>query len=296
VSDTGGSQTLRINIDAGSKYGIGFWKCYSCLKKGHWNVLADELGIDNITAEPNPQLGNILTPLHNEREVEGFDVRKLATLPPNFSWDRGNDIVISNAALSIVEAKLWFRRNVPVHKLDDKGKPIKLPNKKFEIDFFVDELRLWMPVIEDDIAVAHVAALTGERNWWSKKYLNAKGDWPKKHIWPLNQVLRKMRERRFIVICEGPADALRLIDNGIPAVANLGVSSWTSAKADVIAAHFNRVVLCFDGDDAGRRAQEFVRDTFKGLIPVKCINLPKKKDPASLTQQELDKLIEMIKR
>jgi 5S rRNA maturation endonuclease (ribonuclease M5) len=297
VSDNGGfSQTLRINTSPHSKYGIGFFKCYSCSKKGHWNVLAEHLGIDSITAEPNPELSNILVPLHQEREVKGFDARKLSALPNTFSWKRSDEITISQVALSIVESKLWYRNYVPVPKLGPNGKPVTLPNGRFEIDYFTEELRLWMPVVDDNVVVAHVAALIGERHWWSKKYLNAKGDWPKKFIWPLDQILRKMRDRSVLAICEGPADALRLIDNGIPAIANLGVAAWTKSKADVIAAHYNRVALCFDADDAGAKAQAEVLETFKGLIPASAIKLPPKQDPASLPQPMLNKLISIIRR
>jgi 5S rRNA maturation endonuclease (ribonuclease M5) len=297
TSDGGVSQTLRINLDSTHSLGIGFFKCYSCGKKGHFNDLAEQMGVDPIIGEANPELRNVMIPLRKESfEYRGAPSSSLLDLPVGFFWDRPKDNVkITIRALNIVKAKLWHMR-MPVWKVDDKRKLIFDKDGNKILDFFHPEIRIWMPVYDRDQVVAHVAALIGKRHWWSKKYLNSKGSWPKKYLWPLEQVMRSMHERRFIVIVEGPADALRLIDNGIPAIANLGVGAWTADKAQIIAAHYDRVVVCMDADSAGLAAQLEIVKTFEDLLPVQQIPLKPGKDPASVSQATIDKLKQIITR
>jgi 5S rRNA maturation endonuclease (ribonuclease M5) len=310
-SDDGVSQTLRINLDSAHRLGIGFFKCYSCQTHGHFNDLAEKLGVDMIMGEANPEIRNILIPLRQQAfDYQGAPRFGMEDLPADFSWDRGKGIIISSRAFNIVQAQLWHTRTA-VWKSKEKvvkyvdqttseelskvvNQILKGPDNKPIFERWQDEDRIWMPVIDRDAVVAHVAALIGKRHWFSKKYLNAKGEWPKRYIWPLDQIMLAMRERRYVVIVEGPADALRLIDNGIPAIANLGVSAWTSAKAEIISAHYQRVFVCMDPDSAGAGAQKQVIESFAGSIPAHAIRLPKKVDPASFTPQQLEKFKRLI--
>lgn len=304
------SQTLRINLNSSHSLGIGFFKCYSCGAKGHFNKLAEKLGADLVLGEVNPEIRNILRPVRvNAYDYFGAPKHNMVDLPANFAWDRGKGIVISGKAFNIVGARLWHTRaavwqseEVTTVVVDEHGnktkkvshKIIKGADGKPILDHWHPEERIWMPVLDRNEPVAHVAALLGERFWFSKKYLNSKGEWPKRYLWPLEQVMRAMHERRFIVVVEGPADALRLIDNGIPAIANLGVSAWTAAKAEILSAHYNRVFVCMDPDSAGAAAQKAVAESFRGMIPTRCLRLPPKTDPASFTEQQMQSFKRLI--
>lgn len=302
-----GSQTLRVNLDPTHYLGIGFFKCYSCGKKGHFNLLAEKLGVDPIIGEPNPEIRNILRPIRSASlDYMGAPQHNIEDLPSNFVWDRGKGITISSKAFNIVGARLWHTRAaVWKHKVKvttnpdgtekvshvilkgDDGKPI--------LDYWHPEERIWMPVLDRNEPVAHVAALLGKRHWFSKKYLNSKGDWPKRYMWPLEQVMKSMHERRYVVIVEGPADALRLIDAGIPAIANLGVSAWTNEKAEILSAHYNRVFVCMDPDSAGAPAQRAAVESFQGMIPARGFRLQPKTDPAAFTPNQLENFKRLIK-
>lgn len=298
----GSTQTLRVNLDPSKSLGIGFMKCYSCGTKGHLNKLLEHLGADLIRGEDNPELRRVMIPTNMSSSDYGFVPDwKRRPLPKDYQWLR-HDGVIPRSALEIVGAELWPRQQM-VPKVNwvvnakgvKKPKPIKDADGKLVVDFYADELRIWMPVLDRGDPVAYVAALDGKREWYSRKYLNASGDWPKRFMFPLEQVMQRIPNRSFIVIVEGPADALKLISAGIPAIANLGVSAWTREKAEVLACHYDKVYICLDSDEAGQLAQAFIKETFKGLIPVSSIKIGSK-DPASLSDQQLAKLSNILKR
>ena len=286
------SQTLRINLDPTSKYGIGFVHCHSCKKNGHFNVLAEHLGVDLVHGEANPEFRNMLrTPKVDSYEYRGIPAELRFPMPTDYSWYREkDDVTISRNTLEIVGAELWRRRQaVPKRDgqlkivVDERGRPV--------VDCYVPELRIWMPVLEMGIPVAHVAALDGRREWYSRKYLNSKGDWPKKYVWPFEQVRRAFPGQDTLVIVEGPADALRLIDHGVAAVANLGVSAWTAEKAELVACHYARVLVCLDSDSAGQGSKESIKQSFDGYLPAYTVGLKGGKDVAAMPQRQLDQLI-----
>jgi 5S rRNA maturation endonuclease (ribonuclease M5) len=290
---SGTSQTLRINLDASKSLGIGFFKCHSCGKSGHFNKIMEHLGMDLVHGEANPELRNVLThvKMREDFDNEVPDFRR-QIMPRDYKWVRHDGVVIPRYALDLVGAELWHRQQ-SVPKLGPNGKPLKDDKGRFVIDYWADEQRIWMPVFDRGMPVAYVAALDGKREWYSKKYLNARGDWTKQYIWPFEQVMKKIPNHDVITLVEGPADALRLISAGVPAIANLGVSSWTPQKAEIVSCYYSRVVLCLDSDEAGQRAQQVIRSTFNGLIPVSGIVL-KGKDPASLSEPTLTKLARHI--
>ena len=95
-----------------------------------------------------------------------------------------------------------------------------------------------------------------------KVYLNLKGEWRQDYgLLFFDQAVNCNRFFRypFIVVCEGVRDALRLVVNGIPAVALLGTQGWTKAKSNLLmlaSSHepVEEIYLCFDSDGPGREA------------------------------------------
>jgi DNA primase len=103
--------------------------------------------------------------------------------------------------------------------------------------------------------------------------------------------LARVRGQRAAVIVEGCFDAMKVTQAGFPVVAILGsdISSW---QADTLCAHFERMVLFFDGDEAGRRG------TDRALLElgrrgryVRAVMLPDGSQPDELSTEEIKRLL-----
>ena len=111
-------------------------------------------------------------------------------------------------------------------------------------------------------------------------------------LFPLPLVARSLGTGRYeaVVLVEGPRDALRLTQLGVPALAIIATTAWSERKCSAVAhlCRSNRVrpVVMMDGDEAGRKAQrrivsELMKHRFHGGQVAK-IRLPDGEDPASV--------------
>lgn len=296
-ANSGSSLTLRINLDPTNRLGIGFTKCYSCGTHVHFNKLAEHLGIESLKGDANPELRYKIQAQNVKTEVEyqyrGVSMYKRRPLPLDYVWKR-SDGIISRFALEVVQAELWDRQQmVPVFenvstKNGVSRKIVNGPDGKPLVDYYADELRIFLPVLDRGEIVAHVAALDGKREWYSKKYLNSAGSWPKKYIAFFEQVVRAFPRNETLVVVEGPADSLRLIDFEISAVPNLGGNAWSRSKAEMVSSKFSRVLLMTDSDETGTRIKKQIKSVFSDLIPVYTVKTPRGiKDPAAMSNSQI---------
>lgn len=101
-----------------------------------------------------------------------------------------------------------------------------------------------------------------------------------KLLFGLDKARRPMGKKKYALICEGQIDAIVLHEAGFDnTVAPLG-TALTEEQARMLKRYTDRIVLCYDGDNAGRSAADkaFVHLSAIG-IPVKRINLPQGDDP-----------------
>lgn len=117
------------------------------------------------------------------------------------------------------------------------------------------------------------------------KYINT-SDTPlfnkSKLLFGLDKARRAMGKEKFALVCEGQVDAIVLQESGFEnTVAPLG-TAFTEEHARMIKRYTDRVVLCYDGDNAGLNAADkaFKQLTAQGL-PVKLMHLPTGDDPDS---------------
>jgi len=103
------------------------------------------------------------------------------------------------------------------------------------------------------------------------------------------------KEADFIIVTEGAREVMKLTQEGFPSVAILG--SYLSQEHRVLLTSLcpKRIVLMFDGDDAGSatttRAAIALESNFSGDRIKKCF-LPRGRDPKTLDRDELLRLIE----
>lgn len=291
ISDTGFSQTLNINLiphtDNHSRHiPVGMYHCWSCGAKGIWNTLAHKLNMELLEETDNYELASNVR--HVEYDKEYVPPHPSLLLPlGDFEWHRPKDKkTITNATLRRIKARMFY--NV-----------VREQNDLFS------EQRLWLPCYEDGEIVGHIGASLDPENV-QPKYLNADGGWALTHffLWdPSLKLARKLKKskaikRRYVVIVEGPADALVLYQEGIPAVSVLGTNNWTEAKANLVAVNYDYVFVLGDGDDAGRKMG---REIKKMLVPllgdrVRKIRLDEGDDPAKLKKRQIRALKELIEK
>lgn len=276
--------TLRVNLAVGASVGIGVWKCYSCQRGGHWNKLAVALGIDPLVVDENPEWVDLPVP------TEAVDYAPPAGLQPwpaGAVWERankdGSKTVIPEKVFALLGAQYWCCRGTATADC-------RIAGRRYRDGDTVPEVRAWLPVErERGSVVAHVAALLSTRYPGAKKYLNSSGPWPRRyiamHIAALE--LAQILGVSTLVLVEGPADAMRLLALGIPAVPMLGVGNWTDAKAGLIASCWARVLVCLDADEAGRAGQARVLASLQACMAAEGVELPDGQDPASMPQADL---------
>lgn len=107
------------------------------------------------------------------------------------------------------------------------------------------------------------AQLTKPRSKKIPSYINSKGSWSlSAGLFGYDYARKLMKENgwKTLVLVEGPRDALRLLRFGIPAVCIMGTHSWSQKKLRFLEfSGAQRIVLMFDGDDAGKRATRLVK-------------------------------------
>jgi DNA primase len=110
---------------------------------------------------------------------------------------------------------------------------------------------------------------------------SCKGPWIKeKGLFPYDYIKPKARKCGYIVLVEGPRDALRLITDGIPALSVFGVQNFGVKKANFVSALGDvAVYIMSDNDAAGDVLFQKAKQSFKEIgIKVNRIKLPRKRD------------------
>ena len=107
-----------------------------------------------------------------------------------------------------------------------------------------------------------------------------------KLLFALNKARRPMGKEKFALLCEGQVDAIVLHESGFEnTIAPLG-TAFTEQHARMIKRYTDRVVLCYDGDNAGLAAAD---KTFKQLtaqgLPVRLMHLPDGDDPDTFVKK-----------
>lgn len=268
------SQTLWINFGQAAELPYGFFKCFSCGKKGRWNTLARQAGLDCITADPDPELRHIVKKLPQVSEYVPPPPHLRTAIESDFVWQHnGGDF--TGDFLSSIGASLMYR----TWFADDGYKTA--------------DMRVWLPVYDvfgaliGDIAAAPSVPEKGTPEAEGfRKYINARGGWASKHFYGTYEVVQSGVS--WVTIVEGPADRLRLLSHGVQSVATLGTGQWNLNKArKLVGMGFKGFLVAMDPDEAGRKAAAQVIADITGLLEnpeaVLNIELPPGIDPGKFT-------------
>lgn len=255
----------------------GFFKCWSCGAKGAFSKLAEKLGIE-AGSEATP-------PIDTEPYEEFFKA------PLEYEDYR----VIDTSSLKPLSAK-----NVANMGLKDgwRGVPIDFLRETVGAKI-VDQNFLYFPVLVNEKEVGYIRAQKEKPK--SKKvpsYLNKPGLWSRSQgLFLFDQAIEMAGDSKTLILTEGPRDPMRLMQEGLPAVAMLGTQSWSDTKRRLIErAGIENLILCMDGDEAGRIATKMLMDACDGYLNMHDFGLYEwegEYDPFNMPRSLLKKLREL---
>ncbi|MCA9695536.1 MAG: DNA primase [Nannocystaceae bacterium] len=113
------------------------------------------------------------------------------------------------------------------------------------------------------------------------------------HLFGLHAASQAIRERRRAILVEGNIDVVTMHQRGHEeTIAPLG-TALTAAQVDGLARFTKTVVLCFDGDGAGRKAaRAAVPLLLEAELDARMVALSPNEDPDSADPERLDNLLE----
>lgn len=213
--------SLKINAVGENGYPPGSWTCFGCAprKGGAWRILAKKLGIakggNTLEATPISDTSKFLGEDDNEDHEQ---LLNYPLVPESMTW-RG----ISGKLLNRLEARYIGEYNTP---------------------------RVYLPFVQNGEWLGGVQC---SYDGSEPKYIYEKNIPIRQLLFPFDYV--KRLKPRYVVLCEGPRDALNLLQYDIPALANLGgFTTWSEDKAEQVSfLNVKMVVLAFDPDKVGRR-------------------------------------------
>ncbi len=264
----------------------GVFHCWGCKKGGHWNQLAYKLNLERLP------FGNEVAVTN--QSLTGEVSRALTKMGVALSrhGDRGD---ISRPLVTkwqgdwrgMKESFLQRVGCIEVNNMVQNVKRIGLPVRTPEGDLLGYTCRAVDPA---DAEPKYWPLSPDSRNWRERELPAAKA------LFLIEHALDEGWET--IVLVEGPADALRLYEAGIPAVALLGVSNWTDIKASILVGlGFKRVFVMMDADRAGREGQARILSDLSSLVPATGLKLPKGvKDPDQLSDKQLQWVADRVRR
>ena len=274
---------------------IGTFFCFGCSKSGNWNVLAEKLGVEKV------DLSFLVS------EEKSTVKRRKRT---DFSELTTKEFLIGLGFISFTKwpspketqisfFKEWY--SIPGKLLWELEAYLVIEKKK-------NKHRMFLPVKVHNVIRGGIRVVY-KKDGIERTYLNTDGDWVKTHgLFPYDFVHKmiKNNKHKFLILVEGPRDALRLINLGLPAIAILGSQSFTENKALIVSSTSNidTVYIMPDSDAAGMRMIRLVNRYLKGTINVSAIRLPKEivdgeevhTDPHSISLRFLKKVVRTLNR
>ena len=234
-----------VVVSEGSRYPMGTFNCFGCPESGDWNKFAEKAGLRKIS-NLIPKTGSVDTNGLNKklREMEGGMLTNKNTDMEGMLKSLGDPSTIDWPIYSEWRGYPgWLIRNL---------NGLAAVNK-------YSEFKCILPVKVGKEIKGVIEALE-EKKEGKLSYVSSAGDWVKESgLFPFNFVkamLAKM-SYRYVILVEGPRDALRLIMAGIPALAVLGSQNINGKKLRLVE-RLDIELLCWlpDNDAAGKAMAE----------------------------------------
>lgn len=250
---------------------FGFVNCFGCGAHGGWNVLAEKAGLDPIKEWNNGEThpSSVVVNSAVEEDLLG-DTDSNGALPLRAILKK----------MSCPEAQPW-PETIPWRGFD--GKLISRVGGYIVSDEYNSSVAALFPVRIRRRYVGAVKAVYEKKFKKQLGYINMPGSWSEHSGLFLYNVARHMIRKgrlNFVVLVEGPRDALKLISLGIPVVAVLGAQSFSAKKAFLVEdLGVDYVYVMPDNDAGGSEMWKTVKNAMASSeATVRRLKLPREKD------------------
>lgn len=231
------------------KYPLGFYHCFSCGKNLPWNEFATAANLEQIKGFDSGQLN--VSENHVSNKIEDDLL--------------GQDTYTLKAILRISkcpEAQPWIET---LEWRGYKGSFIKKLGGLIVSDDYKDSIAVLFPIKINGKYRGSVKAVY-ERKGKELGYISMSGDWVKDFGlfgFEYAQAIIARKKLDFVVLVEGPRDAMRLLRAGIPAMAILGANNFGIKKAAILKRMGIQTVYCMpDNDDGGTAMWKKIKSIF----------------------------------
>ncbi len=266
------SPSCGIFLGEGLEIPLGMFHCFGCGEKGHWNRFAQQANLPQIKSWE--RFNSVAAYKDVEDEIENIDeltksIRAQYTHWPNTMQWRGYE-----------------------------GKLIKKVGGLLLNDVKSNNIMLLFPISVNGKLRGGIKAYI-EKPAFGLSYISTQGSWVKKYgLFPYEHVKSMMKTHDALALVEGPRDALRLVSNGIPALAVLGAQNFGKEKALIVSGLFpERVYAIPDNDEAGAIFGNNVKKYMSRYCDAYNISLgkgDKKVDPDNANQKIIDRIKRII--
>ena len=199
----------------GGRRNLGSFNCLGCGKHGDWNKFAEVAGLPTIKAWNNKEreVGQLITKDMDERLL-------------------GSDTLTIKRVLRVMrceEAQPWPEA-IPWRGF--KGELLNLIGGLIINDYYNDSVAVLFPIKIAGQVRGAVKAIYEKKTKEQLGYVTMTGEWVNSYgLFPFEFTKRMIQKFNFVILVEGPRDALRLIKLGIPAIAVLGANTIGKQKA-----------------------------------------------------------------
>lgn len=151
--------------------------------------------------------------------------------------------------------------------------------------------RVLIPIYTESKKLLTFAGRTIKKNI-QPKTKKVKGRSPRKYLYGLDTILENSKDSKkfpYMIVVEGEFDAMYLQQFGLNAVSTMGTMGMTGEQIFLLKKYSEIVVMSYDGDEAGRKAQERANIKLKQFVPVVNVKLPDGFDPNELSKAQVKK-------
>lgn len=245
---------------------LGSFNCLGCGEHGGWNKFAEKTNLPTIKEWNNKEkfVGEGLSKEAEEKML-------------------GSDYLTVKRVLRVMrceEAQPWPEQ-IPWRGF--KGDLLNLVGGLIINDYYNDSVAALFPISISGKIRGAVKAVYEKKTKEQLGYVTMSGEWVNSYgLFPFEFTRRMIKKFgfNFVVLVEGPRDALRLIKLGIPAIAVLGANTIGKTKALFIASL--GVHMCYvmpDNDAAGTKLWTNLKEALgKRKQNVRRLKLPREKD------------------
>ena len=221
---------MSINLDS------GLWQCFKTGNKGNFIQIYSFLeGITYNQAEADILFkeldGNFPKKLEFQTPVSAEGEEDLHLSPVTVHDYETEDPLIQKAWTFLYERQLF-------NLITEDSKYYVATDGKYKG-------RLIIPFEEDSEIFYFQARTLGDD---TPKYLNPSEGWPK----PSQILYPYTTEAEYLVVCEGPLDAISLQIQGVNATCTMGCSV-SEYQVEALKEFEGRIIIAYDNDEAGKR-------------------------------------------